>query len=374
MCEEKISSKIVSMFTRKIPKEELNTFYQSKFDYYRKIAALAAVVTGLAEVTYFISDCMIFGRFANETLFPRISIMIPLLIFALINSKINNYKVGSIIYYIIPHLSMWATIWAIWYLPNRDFAREGFIIMHFAFLCVGIAMPARQHIFMHGLLLLNIIVSNLFIHYEHFDMMIALALPLYLGVVAIMFILENTYTDHYLIRKQIVKDSVTDPLTEVYNRHKLDEIISIDGEKLDLGPIEDASIFMVDIDKFKRVNDTYGHDAGDKILVFVSDEIKKHIRSTDMIIRWGGEEFVVLLMGTALDVGLNIAEHIRSAVESADNDVCPITISVGVSKYDGGNYHEAIKKADQALYYAKEHGRNLVVSYEDIEDEILRNS
>jgi PleD family two-component response regulator len=79
-------------------------------------------------------------------------------------------------------------------------------------------------------------------------------------------------------------------------------------------------------------------------------------------------------MGTALDVGLNIAEHIRSAVEAADNDVCPVTISVGVSKYEGGNYHDAIAKADQALFYAKEHGRNLVVSYEDIEDEILRKS
>ena len=68
-----------------------------------------------------------------------------------------------------------------------------------------------------------------------------------------------------------------------------------------------------------------------------------------------------------MDVGLNIAEHIRSSVESAENDICPITISVGVSKYDGGNYREAVNKADQALYYAKEHGRNLVVSYEDIE-------
>ncbi|WP_051204648.1 GGDEF domain-containing protein [Butyrivibrio sp. VCD2006] len=362
------------MIQRKIPNDELNTFYQSKFEYYRKVAALAAIATGLLEVFYFISDCIIFGRFANETLIPRISIMVPILLFVLINPKVKDYKCGSLLYYMMPHCAMWATIWAIWFLPNRDFAREGFIIMHFGFLCVGLAMPVRYHIVMHAFLFLNIIVSNLFIHYEHFDMMIALAFPLYIGVILIMMILENSYADHYLIKKEIEKNSVTDPLTEVFNRNKLEEIVSADGEKLEVGHIKDASILMVDIDKFKRVNDTYGHEGGDKILVFVSDQIKKHIRSTDLIIRWGGEEFVVLLMGTALDVGLNIAEHIRSAVEAAENDVTPVTISVGVSKYEGGNYHDAINKADQALYYAKEHGRNLVVCYEDIEDEILRNS
>ena len=85
-----------------------------------------------------------------------------------------------------------------------------------------------------------------------------------------------------------------------------------------------------------------------------------------IVIRWGGEEFVVLLSGAEASVGLNIAEHIRAGVESNQNDICPVTVSIGVSRYDGGNYTQAVKYADEALYYAKEHGRNLVVHYDDL--------
>ncbi|WP_029320465.1 GGDEF domain-containing protein [Butyrivibrio sp. AE3004] len=356
------------MLEKTIPKEELNSYYQSKFEYYRKLSALAAIATGILEICYFVTDCQIFGRFANETLIPRISVMIPLILFVILNPMVKTYRRGCLLYYFIPHSAMWATIWAIWYLPDRDFAREGFIIMHFAFLCIGLAMPLKQHIVMHGLIFANIIISNLFIHYQHFDMMITLALPVYAGVIFILLILEKSYADHYLIRKQIEKNSVTDQLTTVFNRNKLEEIVSSEDERFDIEQYRDVVVLMIDIDKFKRVNDTYGHDAGDRTLVFISEQIKSCIRSTDIIIRWGGEEFVVLLVGAAMEVGLNIAEHIRSSVEAADNGICPITISVGVSKYDGGNYREAVNKADQALYYAKNHGRNLVVSYEDIED------
>ena len=131
-------------------------------------------------------------------------------------------------------------------------------------------------------------------------------------------------------------------------------------------------LFLLDIDKFKRVNDSYGHDAGDKVLVFLAEQIKRCIRSSDMLIRWGGEEFVVFLVGAEMEVGLRIAEHIRHSVEHTENEVCPITISVGVSRYDGGNYRDAVRKADRALYYAKGHGRNLVVHYDDIADEDLK--
>ncbi|WP_196810146.1 GGDEF domain-containing protein [Butyrivibrio sp. WCD3002] len=350
----------------------MNNFYQSKFDYFRRVSFLSAMLTGLLEITYFISDCQIFGRFAYETLVPRCSVILPLLLLIICEPRIKNYRFGVFLYYLIAHASMWATIWAIWFLPNKDFAREGFIIMHFAFLAIGLGMPVAYHVPIHSLVLLNIIISNTWNHYEHFDMMISLAVPVFIGIIIIMLILENSYADQYLIKRELEKTSITDNLTEAYNRNKINEIVSDDEtEQLNIPHAVDVVVLMIDIDKFKRVNDTYGHDAGDKILVFLTEQIKRCIRSSDMLIRWGGEEFVVLLVGAETEVGLKIAEHIRHSVETTENEVCPITISVGVSKYDGGNYREAVKKADRALYYAKGHGRNLVVHYDDISDEDL---
>ncbi len=354
------------MMTDKIPAEEREDFYKSKFKYYRKVSAIAAIITGFAEMTYFVSDCMIFGRFATETLIPRLSVIIPLLLIVLFDRKVEDYKMGAALYYLLAHWSMWATIWAIWFLPNKDFAREGFIIMHYAFLCVGLAIPLKLHIPIHAFVMVNIIVSNLFNHYEHVDMMLTLALPIYIAACFMLYVFESSYADQYLVRKQIEKTSITDSLTEVYNRNKLGEIVKPENEQLKIGHAIDVVVLMLDIDNFKNVNDTYGHDAGDKILVFFADKIKSCIRSTDIVIRWGGEEFVVLLVGAELRVGLNIAEHIRTAVESGDNGVCPVSVSIGVSRYDGGNYHEAVKHADEALYYAKKHGRNMVISYDDI--------
>ncbi|MBE5843868.1 MAG: GGDEF domain-containing protein [Butyrivibrio sp.] len=358
------------MVTKKIDKSEVNTFYQSKYDYYRMPSYVSALLTGFLETTYFVSDCQIFGRFAIETLIPRFFILIPLILLALLEPRIKNYRVAVFAYYSIAHAAMWCTIWAIWYLPNKDFAREGFIIMHLAFIAIGLAMPVKYQIPVHSGVILNIIISNMWNHYEHVDLMISLAVPVWIGASILMIILENSYADQYLIRKQLEKNSTTDNLTEAYNRNKFEEIAESDHEM----PAEAANasvvILMIDIDKFKRVNDTYGHDAGDKVLVFLTERIKACIRATDLVIRWGGEEFVVLLMGASTTVGLKIAEHIRHSVETTENEVCPITISVGVSQYDGKNYHEAVKRADKALYYAKEHGRNLVVHYDDIAEEI----
>lgn len=361
------------MFTRKIPRNELNIFYQSKFDYFRKLSFLSAMLTGLLEITYFVSDCQIFGRFAAETIIPRCSVILPLILLAVCERRITDYKYGVFLYYMVAHASMWATIWAIWYLPNKDFAREGFIIMHFAFMAIGLGMPVVYHIPIHSLVILNIIISNMWNHYEHFNMMISLAVPVFIGIIFIMLILENSYADQYLIKKELEKTSITDNLTEAFNRNKINEIISDDEtEQLNIPQSSDIVVLMIDIDKFKRVNDSYGHDAGDKVLVFLAEQIKRCIRSSDMLIRWGGEEFVVFLVGAEMEVGLRIAEHIRHSVEHTENEVCPITISVGVSRYDGGNYRDAVRKADRALYYAKGHGRNLVVHYDDIADEDLK--
>ena len=354
-------------YAKKIRKADLDDFYQSKFEYYRNVSFYSAILAALLEITYFISDCQIFGRFAPEVLIPRFSVIVPILLLILLRNRIRSYRLGAFFYYLLPHAAMWATIWTIWYLPNRDFAREGFIIMHFAFLAVGLAMPVKYHILYHGALLLDIIVSNLWTHYEYFDLMISLAVPLYFGVILMLLFLQNSYADHYLILKQIERESITDQLTGVYNRNKLHDLVMPNGETLHIENAEDIVVLMMDVDKFKEVNDTYGHEAGDRILIMLADTIKKCVRKADVVIRWGGEEFVVFLMGADMDAGVRIAEEIRRTIEELPDEVCPVTVSVGVSKYvKGTSYRETVRNADKALYYAKEHGRNRVITEDQL--------
>ncbi len=353
------------MITSKIKKEELNDFYQSKFEYFKTVSAFCAILMGLLEITYFISDCQIFGRFAIETLLPRTAIILPIIIFVYFYPRVNTYKVGVFLYYLLPHASMWCTIWAIWYLPNRDFAREGFIIMHFAFLAIGLAMPVKYHIPIHAGLILNIVISNLWTHYDYYSLMISLALPLYIGVCVMQYILESSYADQYLIKKQLEISSISDELTGTYNRYILNELIEEETERFEID--KDIVVLMIDIDFFKNVNDTYGHEAGDSILKFVATEIKSQVYGRDYVIRWGGEEFVVILVDYTVRKAEILAELLRADVEKMSNGVCPLTISVGLCRYNKNeSYHDCIDKADQALYYAKEHGRNQVINYQNI--------
>jgi len=128
-------------------------------------------------------------------------------------------------------------------------------------------------------------------------------------------------------------------------------------------------LLMCDLDFFKEVNDRYGHDVGDIVLKETAECIKKSVRSSDMIIRFGGEEFLVLLMDVGYDYSMDIAEKIRVAVEQKKiqtiGGFLQKTISIGISEFpkDTQGLWEAIKFADVALYKAKEAGRNKVVRF-----------
>ncbi len=165
------------------------------------------------------------------------------------------------------------------------------------------------------------------------------------------------------------EQSIVDQLTGMYNRRFLDEsseniIAGINRRGTNLG------VLMLDIDHFKEVNDKYGHDNGDVVLKNVSKEIKKSIRSSDIAVRFGGEEFIALLIDIKEGEGIVIAEKIRKAVESspleiAGGVVLRKTISIGVCEYpiDSDKFWQAVKFADVALYEAKENGRNRVVRF-----------
>ncbi|MGY5451403.1 GGDEF domain-containing protein [Agarivorans sp. MS3-6] len=154
----------------------------------------------------------------------------------------------------------------------------------------------------------------------------------------------------------------TDPLTSCLNRAGLRGIFSeIIIEYIDIGM--PASIVLFDIDHFKLVNDQFGHDEGDKVLVNIASLVKQQIREDDYLARWGGEEFLVVCPHTRVAGARSLAEHLRSSIESTMlSDQRKITSSFGVAEINSGFLEQWIKRTDEALYKAKENGRNRVES------------
>ena len=153
----------------------------------------------------------------------------------------------------------------------------------------------------------------------------------------------------------------TDSLTGLYNRHKFSELyLSSYTSMVQRGG--SMSLVMVDIDFFKKVNDTYGHSVGDKVLVQVSHLLLRTLRNIDIVCRWGGEEFVLLLPTATLDNAFTLAETIRKNMSTLDIDkVGSISASFGVSAIkEGDSMQEAVDRADRALYLAKDSGRDCV--------------
>ncbi|MEN3754159.1 GGDEF domain-containing protein [Mangrovibacter sp. SLW1] len=162
--------------------------------------------------------------------------------------------------------------------------------------------------------------------------------------------------------KNLDREASTDPLTGLLNRRGFMTLASISGKH------SDNAIISLDLDHFKRVNDTWGHDTGDKVLVMVSGILKTICRETDLVGRFGGEEFVILLPGTSTENAEKIAERIRCTIEQEKRpDLPSVTISAGIAALeDADSIDEAIKMTDIALYEAKDQGRNRVVLYRSI--------
>jgi len=152
-----------------------------------------------------------------------------------------------------------------------------------------------------------------------------------------------------------------DPLTGLENRRFLDYI----GSRLSVQKIRDLYVLMIDIDNFKRVNDTYGHLAGDRVLKAIADAVLKSVRTYDNVIRFGGEEIVVILHRLGEKSAMEIAQRIRRSVESLKFDRYPelkVTVSIGVTPFRG-SLTETIRNADRAMYEAKRKGKNRVVLF-----------
>lgn len=166
------------------------------------------------------------------------------------------------------------------------------------------------------------------------------------------------------LHQQLVLQSVTDPLTGAFNRRKMDQTLAILSDQYQINPQNNA-ILMIDIDFFKKINDTYGHEVGDITLRDLVNKLHSSVRKTDMVFRIGGEEFLVILPNTDFEHALQVAETLRAAVSEIHivNTTQSITVSLGISMLmKNMTIEQWLGQADKCLYEAKKMGRNRVVA------------
>jgi two-component system, chemotaxis family, sensor kinase Cph1 len=163
------------------------------------------------------------------------------------------------------------------------------------------------------------------------------------------------------LNQRLERLATTDHLTELWNRYRMEEAIDHEVSVTERYG-RSCALIMFDIDHFKHFNDTWGHDAGDEVLVQVARVVSTQLRNTDHVGRWGGEEFMVLAANTALKGAVRLAERLRAAIAALEiREYGSVTASFGIAVYREGEQRSAIvKRADLALYSAKEGGRNRV--------------
>jgi diguanylate cyclase len=178
--------------------------------------------------------------------------------------------------------------------------------------------------------------------------------------------------------KEAEERSNTDVLTGLANRRSLDQFLR-SAQIVAMEKGEPLSVLLIDIDHFKKFNDSYGHQVGDQVLRLVAKVLRENVREQDLAARYGGEELFAVLPGATLDVCAEVAERIRCRVFDArltrrttGQEISSVTVSIGVAQFRMAESAEAmIERCDCALYQAKQSGRNRTVTENDIEGEVV---
>lgn len=181
--------------------------------------------------------------------------------------------------------------------------------------------------------------------------------PWVIGTTSLAVLLGYLFDKQVKMRSRLEVLAVTDGLTLLYNHRYFMQQISLEMKRTQR--FENSfGVVILDIDNFKKYNDTNGHLAGDDILRIVAQAVRFTARETDIVARYGGEEFIVLAQGSSKEQTIALGERIRERLEHTT----PVTVSVGIATFpeDGKTVNDLITAADQAMYHAKHQGKNLV--------------
>lgn len=339
-----------------VDEQEKNNFYQHKCDYYQFFVKMILILSSLASISYLVSDYQLNGNTIMPTLISRTSILVPMFLYIFLEPRTKNYKQKEILDYLLLNLIVFATIWSVYHLEIKTHFSEGATIMNLIFLICCLGTSPRAGFLGYCVFFAQILISHQINHYENLDVILSLNIPCFAGIMLAHYLLNLGEFEHYLTSQKLEKALITDPLTTVYNRHRMNQMIADNQIVSDETQI---SLIMLDIDFFKSINDTYGHYVGDQVLCYLGKTLMREIPETGTVIRFGGEEFIIILPGCSPESAYEKAEEIRTKIAESKDCSVEFHISVGVVRYNG-DFEKSVKAADHALYHAKETGRNRV--------------
>lgn len=199
-----------------------------------------------------------------------------------------------------------------------------------------------------------------------FSRYIASCITLFIACLAAVYVQERSFDTIKKINRKLEQSAYTDSLTKLHNRRYFKQLLTKDAY-FSSETAENGCVLLLDVDHFKPINDELGHDAGDEALKMIAATIKNKLRGDDLVVRWGGEEFLAILQNSSMEIATTRANEIRLSIEN--NQALSglvgrkVTISIGVAEITStDSAKEIIKTADERLYQAKESGRNKVVS------------
>lgn len=349
----------------RLDREKLEDFYSAKYNYYKDFSIKVILLAILVSAAMWIVDCLIIGGMSLNTILPRMAMLLLLYPYMKI-TRLHNYKTNIVLSYLVLYMVDACVIWVAIVQGDNTHLSDTFTMLQLFYMAFGMAVPRELAQGFHLGHIIALLLANIAIPELNLLAIIVIQAIAYFGIQLILNALEMDFMDKYSSSEEKDKLIVHDQLTKAFNRNKIQEMCLGTSNELE---IKRAAFLLFDIDFFKKVNDNYGHDAGDKVLQNLVDITKLYVRKTDYIVRWGGEEFLIILPDCGEGKAKNIANTIRESVQAHPAEMCGATLSIGIAIYYGGDYNETVKKADKALYYAKEHGRNKVVMINDIEEQ-----
>lgn len=364
-------------FTLKYYNKRLESDYlDSIFDFKKMQMLFIMGLTFFIYVLYIGFDFFLLNEQERTFAVPFHISMILLWIYLIPSIYYNIFRKFAIfILYLMPIYAVLGTLVFAYY-HNPVYIIEIYVILFWSFVSIG-------YMFLASVIISSIMATSSAVILYAFNVIVFEAYILHIFTMTVAWVLglsasylielysRNNYENEIEIlqmQDELKELSHRDYLTNLYNRRYFNELAQnfMKTAKRDNTYI---AVIMLDIDKFKNINDTYGHIMGDEVIKQLASLLKKHMRESDIVSRFGGEEFAVLLPHTNKEEVAIIAEELRVIVENQDIKIANdkyinFTVSLGVACVDLENDHdisEALDRADKALYRAKEKGRNRVM-------------
>ena len=234
---------------------------------------------------------------------------------------------------------------------------EGFVVAFICFLAITNASPFKYVLVYSAVLYFYPLVLNAFFYHNVVNVLLySITMPVIVILcVIIAYTAERSAYQKYLLAEKLKEQSFIDSLTRCYNRRKFDEIF--DKSSKNRMDRDRLSVMLIDIDDFKWVNDTFGHKTGDEVLKSMVNSIKSVVRGEDIVIRWGGEEFLVVFPHTGVAECKDLAERIIEKCTLLLNQTDKVTVSAGYGELCEEDIESLIGRVDNALYDAKKNGK-----------------